>query len=54
MENKYSLTFPQKNIWLVEKFFGKSPINTIVGIFNVNKKFDKDICEKAINKLRNR
>jgi len=51
MENKYSLTFPQKNIWLVEKFFGKSPINTIVGIFNVNKEFDKAICEKAINKM---
>jgi len=51
MENKYSLTFPQKNIWLVEKFFGKSPINTIVGIFNVNKEFDKDICEKAVNKM---
>jgi len=51
MENKYGLTFPQKNIWLVEKFFGKSPINTIVGIFNVNKEFDKDICEKAINKM---
>ena len=51
MENKYSLTFPQKNIWLVEKFFGKSPINTIVGIFNVNKEFDEKICEKAVNKM---
>lgn len=51
MENKYSLTFPQKNIWLVEKFFGKSPINTIVGIFNVNREFDVKICEKAINKM---
>lgn len=51
MENKYSLTFPQKNIWSVEKFFGKSPINTIVGIFKVNKEFDKDICEKAVNKM---
>ena len=51
MENKYSLTFPQKNIWLIEKFFGKSPINTIVGIFNINKEFDKHICEKAINKM---
>ena len=51
MENKYSLTFPQKNIWLVEEFFGKSPINTIVGIFNVNKEFNFGLCEKAINKM---
>ncbi len=51
MENKYGLTFPQKNIWLVEEFFGKSPINTIVGIFKVNKEFDFDICEKAVNKM---
>ena len=51
MENKYGLTFPQKNIWLVEEFFGKSPINTIVGIFKVNKEFDFQICEKAVNKM---
>ncbi len=51
MDNKYSLTFPQKNIWLVEKFFGKSPINTIVGILNINKEFDFNVCEKAVNKL---
>ena len=51
MENKYGLTFPQKNIWLVENFFGKSPINTIVGIFEIKKEFDFKICEKAINKM---
>lgn len=51
MMNKYSLTFPQKNIWLVEQFFGKSAINTIVGKFKVNKGFDYDICSKAINKM---
>ena len=51
MENKYSLTFPQKNIWLVEEFFGKSPINTIVGIFRINRDFNIDCAEKAINKM---
>lgn len=51
MMNKYSLTFPQKNIWLVEKFFGKSAINTIVGKFEVNKEFDYEICAKAINRM---
>lgn len=51
MMNKYSLTFPQKNIWLVENFFGKSAINTIVGKFEVNKEFDYEICAKAINKM---
>ncbi len=51
MENKYGLTFPQKNILLVEEFFGKSPINTIVGIFEINKEFDKEVCEKAVNKM---
>jgi len=51
MENKYSLTFPQKNIWLVEEFFGKSSINTIVGILNINREFNYINCEKAINKM---
>ncbi len=40
MDNKYSLTYPQKNIWMVEEFFGKSPINTIVGLFYVNSGFE--------------
>ncbi|MBR5228016.1 MAG: amino acid adenylation domain-containing protein [Clostridia bacterium] len=51
MENKYSLTFPQKNIWLVEEFFGSSPINTIVGIFNIKSEFNFEKCEKAVNKM---
>lgn len=51
MENKYSLTYPQKNIWMVEEFFGKSSMNTIVGLFRVNRGFNLDLCEKAVNKL---
>lgn len=51
MDNKYSLTYPQKNIWMVEEFFGKSPINTIVGLFYVNNGFDREKCEIAINKI---
>lgn len=51
MDNKYSLTYPQKNIWMVEEFFGKSPINTIVGLFYINYGFNFDLCEKVVNKM---
>ncbi len=51
MENKYSLTYPQRNIWTVEEFFGKSSMNTIVGLFHVNYGFRLDLCERAVNKL---
>lgn len=51
MDNKYSLTYPQKNIWMVEEFFGKSPINTIVGLFYVNYGFDRKKCEEVVNKM---
>ncbi|MEG2645709.1 MAG: hypothetical protein RSA08_01600 [Clostridia bacterium] len=30
MKNKYELTFPQKNIWLVDKVNQDTPINVIV------------------------
>ena len=51
MDNKYSLTYPQKNIWMVEEFFGKSPLNTIVGLFYINYGFNFDLCEKVVNKM---
>lgn len=51
MSNKYNLTYPQKNIWMVEEFFGKSSMNTIVGLFYINRGFNLDLCEKAVNKL---
>ncbi|MDD2377156.1 MAG: amino acid adenylation domain-containing protein [Clostridia bacterium] len=48
---KYGLTFPQSNIYLVEKVSGKTSINTIAGILNINDKFDERICNKIINRL---
>lgn len=49
--NKYNLTYPQKNIWLVDKFYGDTPINTIAGTFDISKGFNIGSCEKAINKM---
>ncbi|MEG1204589.1 MAG: amino acid adenylation domain-containing protein [Clostridia bacterium] len=49
--SKYSLTFPQKNIWLADKFEEDAPINVIVGMINIEKDFDEKICNELINKL---
>lgn len=52
MENKsYGLTYPQKNIWLVEKFNGDLPINSIVGTVEIHKDFDSVLCVEAINNV---
>ena len=45
----YNLTYPQKNIWLVEKYNGKSQINSIVGTIEIKDKFNVEICKNAIN-----
>ncbi len=50
-DNKYSLTYPQKNIWLVDKFYGDTPINTIAGTLEISKDFNIESCSKAINKM---
>lgn len=44
----FNLTYPQKNIWLVEKYNGKSPINLIVGTIEIKDKFDEGLCKEAI------
>lgn len=50
MGNKmYELTYPQKNIWLVEKFNGDLPINSIVGSVEIHKNFNALACIDAIN-----
>ncbi len=46
---KYNLTYPQKNIWMVEKYSGTSPINSIVGTIEIKDKFDDKMCIDAIN-----
>ena len=51
MENKYSLTFPQKNIWLVENFYDNKKINIISGSLYINSDFNVHLAEKTINKF---
>lgn len=48
MQN-FRLTYPQQNIWLVEKVNKDLPINSIVGTVEINAKFDEKICNDAIN-----
>ena len=50
-DNKYSLTYPQKNIWLVDKFYGDTPINTISGNLDISRGFNIESCNKAVNKM---
>lgn len=51
MEKSYGLTFPQKNIWLVDMANSNTPINVIVGIINIKNKFSVEACDIAINKF---
>ncbi|MEG2348385.1 MAG: amino acid adenylation domain-containing protein [Clostridia bacterium] len=51
MKNKYELTFPQKNIWLVDKVNQDTPINVIVGIINIKNGFNEKICDISINEF---
>lgn len=43
------LTYPQQNIWLVEKTNSNLPINSIVGTIEINEGFNEEICNEAIN-----
>ncbi len=49
--NKYELTYPQKNIWLVEKLNENTAINAITGIINIKENFDANICNLVINQV---
>jgi len=51
MNNKYNLTFPESNIYLVEKFNDGTAINTIAGSLKIETKFDEKIRNEIINKL---
>lgn len=48
---KYNLTFPENNIYMVEKFNNGTSINTIAGLFNIKANFDEKICNDIINNL---
>lgn len=51
MSKLYDLTFPQKNIWLVESFYDNSIINILAGSLVINSDFNIDIAEKTVNKF---
>ena len=48
---KYDLTFPQKNIWLVENFYESKQINIISGSLIIKKDFDILKAEQTVNKF---
>lgn len=48
---KYELTFPQKNIWLVENFYDSKLINIISGSLVIKKEFDISKAEETVNKF---
>ena len=48
---EYELTFPQKNIWLVESYNKGTALNIIAGSVKINKGFNEEKCEVAINKV---
>ena len=47
---KFNLTFPEENIWLVENFYNLQKINIISGSLIIKKDFDFELAEKAVNK----
>ena len=49
--DKMKLSFPQKNIWLVEKFNEGTNINSIVGTIEIKYGFDTKKCNEAINEV---
>ena len=51
MQQKYKLTIPQSNIWLVENFYDDKSINVIAGTLNISKDFNIDYAKQTINKF---
>lgn len=47
----FNLTYPQKNIWLVEETNEKLPTNVIAGVINITSKIDEKICNDALNEV---
>lgn len=48
---KYELTFPEKNIWLVENFFESKLVNIISGSLIIKKDFELSKAEKTVNRF---
>ena len=47
----YSLTNPQKSIWLTEKFYQATSINTICGYVHITDEVNFDVLKNAINEM---
>lgn len=47
----YDLTFPQNNIWLVDRVYDDTSINMITGIIKLEKDFNEKFCKIAINEI---
>lgn len=45
---KYHLTIPQENIWLLENVNANTTINNILGTFRINKKLNLRILNKVV------
>lgn len=48
---KYHLTIPQENIWLLDKINPNTTLNNILGTFRINQKLDIDILNKVMNEI---
>lgn len=51
MQTLYPLTYAQKNIWNIEKYFPNTSINNITGTLRFKEELDFKILEQAINLL---
>ena len=49
--NLYELTNSQKNIYLREQSYDKTPINIVSFSYIINKDVNIEICKKAINEI---
>lgn len=49
--NLYELTNSQKNIYLREQSYDKTPINIVSFSYIINKDVNMEICKKAINEI---
>lgn len=51
MGEYYNLTEPQKNIYLREEYYNGTSINNISFTYCINRRLDKEVCKKVINKI---
>ena len=49
--NYYNLTNPQKSIWVTEKFYQGTAINTISGYIHITTQVNFDVLKDAIHEI---